>query len=99
MVKVVPEVIDYALRLTRLTRESHGMSLGAGTRGAISLVQVAKAYAIMGGRDYVIPDDVKQASIPVLRHRIQVTPEVAISGQNIDGLLSSSLETVVAPRL
>ncbi len=99
MVKVVPEVIDYALRLTRLTRESHGMSLGAGTRGAISLVQVAKAYAIMSGRDYVIPDDVKQASIPVLRHRIQVTPEVAISGQNIDGLLSSSLETVVAPRL
>ena len=53
----------------------------------------------MSGRDYVIPDDVKQASIPVLRHRIQVTPEVAISGQNIDGLLSSSLETVVAPRL
>ena len=99
MVKVVPEVIDYALRLTRLTREFHGMSLGAGTRGAISLVQVAKAYAIMGGRDYVIPDDVKQASLPVLRHRIQVAPEVAISGQNIDDLLNSSLETVVAPRL
>jgi MoxR-like ATPase len=99
LVKVVPEVIDYALRLTRLTRESHGMSLGAGTRGAISLVQVAKAYAIMGGRDYVIPDDVKQASLPVLRHRIQVAPEVAISGQNTDDLLSSSLEAVGAPRL
>ena len=99
MVRVVPEVIDYALRLTRLTRESHGMSLGAGTRGAISLVQVAKAYAIMGARDYVIPDDVKQASLPVLRHRIQVAPEVAISGQNIDDLLSSSLDTVIAPRL
>ena len=99
LVKVVPEVIDYALRLTRLTRESHGMSLGAGTRGAISLVQVAKAYAIMEGRDYVIPDDVKQASLPVLRHRIQVAPEVAISGQNTDDLLSSSLEAVGAPRL
>ena len=99
LVKVVPEVIDYALRLTRLTRESHGMSLGAGTRGAISLVQVAKAYAIMGGRNYVIPDDVKQASLPVLRHRIQVAPEVAISGQNTDDLLSSSLEAVGAPRL
>ncbi|MEN8773109.1 MAG: MoxR family ATPase [Akkermansiaceae bacterium] len=99
MVKVVPEVVDYALRLTRHTREAHGMSLGAGTRGAISLVQVAKAYAIMGGRNYVMPDDIKQASLPVFRHRVQVAPEVAISGQNVDDLLSSSLETVVAPRI
>ncbi|MCX8238658.1 MAG: MoxR family ATPase [Akkermansiaceae bacterium] len=98
-VKVVPEVIDYAIRLTRHTRETHGMSLGAGTRGAISLVQVAKAYAVMAGRDYVIPDDIKQASLPVFRHRVQVTPEVAISGQNVDNLLKSSLESVVAPRV
>jgi len=99
MVKVVPEIIDYALRLTRHTREAHGISLGAGTRGAISLVQVAKAYAIMGGRDYVMPDDIKQASLPVFRHRVQIAPEVAISGQIVDDLLSSSLETVVAPRI
>lgn len=98
-VKVVPEVIDYAIRLTRHTREAHGMSLGAGTRGAISLVQVAKAYAVMAGRDYVIPDDIKQASLPVFRHRVQVAPEVAISGQNVDDLLRSSLESVVAPRI
>ncbi|MEJ6719380.1 MAG: MoxR-like ATPase [Akkermansiaceae bacterium] len=98
-VKVVPEVIDYAIRLTRHTRETHGMSLGAGTRGAISLVQVAKAYAVMAGRNYVIPDDIKQASLPVFRHRVQVTPEVAISGQNVDNLLKSSLESVVAPRV
>ena len=65
----------------------------------MSARKVAKAYAIMGGRDYVIPDDVKQASLPVLRHRIQVAPEVAISGQNTDDLLSSSLEAVGAPRL
>ena len=62
-ITVVPEVIDYALRLTRHTREAHGMSLGAGTRGAISLVQVSKAYAIMAGRDYVIPDDIKEAAL------------------------------------
>ncbi|MFT6862327.1 MAG: MoxR-like ATPase [Akkermansiaceae bacterium] len=98
-IKVVPEVIDYALRLTRHTREAHGMSLGAGTRGAISLVQVSKAYAIMAGRDYVIPDDIKEASLPVFRHRVQVAPEVAISGQNVDDLLRSALETIVAPRI
>jgi len=98
-VKVVPEVIDYALRLTRHTREAHGMSLGAGTRGAISLVQVAKAYAVMAGRDFVMPDDIKRASLPVFRHRVQVAPEVAISGQNVDDLLRSALETVEAPRV
>ncbi len=98
-VRVVPEVIDYALRLTRHTREAQGMSLGAGTRGAISLVQVAKAYAVIGGRDYVIPDDVQQASLPVFRHRVQITPEVAISGQNVDDLLKSALESIVAPRI
>lgn len=98
-VKVVPEVIDYALRLTRHTREAHGMSLGAGTRGAISLVQVSKAYALMAGRDYVMPDDIKRASLPVFRHRVQVAPEVAISGQNVDGLLTSALESVEAPRM
>ncbi|MFT7172048.1 MAG: MoxR-like ATPase [Paracoccaceae bacterium] len=98
-VRVVPEVIDYALRLTRHTRQAHGMSLGAGTRGAISLVQVAKAYAVMGGRDYVIPDDIKRASLPVFRHRVQISPEVAISGQNIDDLLTSALASVEAPRI
>ena len=99
MIKVVPEVIDYALRLTRHTREAHGLSLGAGTRGAISLVQVAKAYAIMAGRDYVMPDDIKRASLPVFRHRVQVAPEVAISGQNVDELLSVALASVEAPRV
>ena len=98
-VKVVPKVIDYAIRLTRHTREAHGMSLGAGTRGAISLVQVAKAYAVLAGRDFVMPDDIKQASLPVFRHRVQISPEVAISGQKVDDLLHSALESVEAPRV
>ena len=98
LVKVVPEVIDYAIRLTRYTREAPGFSLGAGTRGAISLVQLAKSYAVIAGRDYVIPDDVKRATLPVFRHRVQVAPEVAISGQNVDDLLTKALESVEAPR-
>ncbi|MDA7505903.1 MoxR family ATPase [Akkermansiaceae bacterium] len=98
LVKVVPEVIDYAIRLTRYTREAPGFSLGAGTRGAISLVQLAKSYAVIAGRDYVIPDDVKRATLPVFRHRVQVAPEVAISGQNVDDLLIKALESVEAPR-
>lgn len=97
-VSVVPEVVDYALRLTRFTRTAPGMSLGAGTRGAISLIQVAKAYAVISGRPHVIPDDVKSAAIPVFRHRVQVTPEVAISGEGVDDLLIKSLDSVEAPR-
>ncbi len=97
-VAVVPEVVDYALRLTRYTRESPGLSLGSGTRGAISLVQVAKAYAIIDGREYVTPDDIKFAAVPVFRHRVQVSPEVAISGQNVDDILAKGIETVEAPR-
>ena len=96
--KVVPEVIDYALRMTRHTREAPGLSLGAGTRGAISLVQLAKAYAVIEGRDYVTPDDIKRAAIPVFRHRVHVAPEVAIRGQRVDDLLIQALESVEAPR-
>lgn len=98
-VEVVPEVIDYAIRLTRHTRQAPGMSLGAGTRGAISLVQLAKAYAVIEGRNYVIPDDVKSATLPVFRHRVQVAPEVAISGQNVDDLLRTAMDSVEAPRV
>ncbi|YCM45044.1 MoxR family ATPase [Verrucomicrobiaceae bacterium 227] len=98
-VSVVPAVVDYALRLTRHTREAPGMSLGAGTRGAISLVQLAKAYAIIAGRNYVIPDDIKSAALPVFRHRVQVSPEVAISGQNVDDLLRTAMASIEAPRI
>ncbi|MGJ8694985.1 MAG: AAA family ATPase [Verrucomicrobiaceae bacterium] len=97
-IRIVDEVIDYALRLTRHTREAPGLSLGAGTRGAISLVQLSKAYAAIAGRDFVIPDDIKMAALPVFRHRVQVTPEVAITGQDIDDLLRKVIESVEAPR-
>jgi len=97
-VRVVNEVVQYAVNLVRATREAQGISLGAGTRGAISLVSVSKAYAIMQGRDFVIPDDIKQAAIPVLRHRVQLAPELAISGQNIDDALATIVASVEAPR-
>lgn len=97
-VRAVPEVVDYAVNLTRATRSAQGIRLGAGTRGAISLVAVAKAYAVMGGRDFIMPDDVKYAAIPVLRHRIQLAPELAISGQTIDDALATLIASVEAPR-
>ncbi len=97
-VQAVPEVVAYAVALAQATRESRSISLGAGTRGAISLVRIGKAFAALEGRGYVIPDDIKRAALPVLRHRVQLTPEVAISGQEVDEVLRAIVESVPAPR-
>lgn len=97
-IRCVDEVVQYAVDIVRATRSTQGVSLGAGTRGAISLVRIAKSYAYIDGRDYVIPDDVKRAALPVLRHRVQLAPELAISGQNVDDALSSIVSGVEAPR-
>ncbi len=94
----VPDVIAYAVRLVRATRSSQGMTMGAGTRGAIALVKVGKAFALLSGRQYVTPDDIKSAALPVLRHRVVLSPEMAISGQRVDDFLSGLLRTVEAPR-
>jgi len=97
-IHVAPEVIDYAVAIVQATREARSVSLGAGTRGAISLVRIGKAFAVMDGRDYVVPDDVKRVALPVLRHRVQLTPEVAISGQDLDEVLRGIVAHVPAPR-
>ena len=97
-IQVVPEVVGYAVRLARATREAQGIALGAGTRGAISLVRVGKAFAAMAGRDFVTPDDIKSAALPVLRHRVAIAPELAISGQTVDQVLTGIVRGVEAPR-
>lgn len=96
--RIVPEVVAYAVALAHATRESRSISLGAGTRGAISLVRIGKAFAALEGRGFVTPDDIKRAALPVLRHRVQLTPEVAISGQEVDDVLLAIVESVPAPR-
>ncbi len=97
-VQVVPEVVGYAVALAQATRESRSVSLGAGTRAAISLVKIGKAFAALEGRGFVTPDDIKRAALPVLRHRVQLTPEIAISGQDIDEVLTAIIASVSAPR-
>ena len=97
-VQCLPDVTSYAVRIVRATREMQGLSLGAGTRGGISLVKTAKAFALLSGRTFVTPDDVKQAALPVLRHRVTLAPEMAISGQRVDDVLTALLRSVEAPR-
>lgn len=97
-VTCVPEVVSYAVRLARATREARGLALGAGTRGAIALVRAGKAFALLAGRGYLTPDDVKAAALPVLRHRVTLAPELAISGQRVDDVITGLLRAVEAPR-
>lgn len=97
-VDAVESVVRYAVAIARATRTHGAISLGAGTRGAISLVRIAKAYALLDGRRFITPHDVKRAALPVLRHRITLAPEVAISGQSVDAVLQSLIQTVEAPR-
>ncbi len=93
------QVLDYAIRIVRATRSWHGVAAGAGPRGGIALVRSARAAALMAGRDYVTPDDVKQMALPALRHRITPTPELQIEGQDSDALLGALLEKIEAPRI
>ncbi len=91
-------VYDYAVKIVRNTRNWPGVSLGAGPRGSIALIRAARAAALLAGRDFVIPDDVKSIAIATLRHRIALAPELEIEGHNIDTVLSSLLNKVEAPR-
>jgi len=96
---VDPRVSDYAVRITRATRNWIGISAGASPRGGISLVRAARARALLSGRDFVTPDDVKDVALPALRHRVTLAPEVEIEGHGTDRLLAALLEKVDAPRL
>jgi MoxR-like ATPase len=92
-------VLGYAVRLARTTRESAGLSRGAGPRASIALVRCARARALMGGRTFATPDDVKAVALGVLRHRVAVAPELEIEGRDADSVLADLLAQVEAPRL
>jgi len=97
--RVDDQVVDYAVRIVRATRETAGLALGAGSRGAISLVRGARAVALMDGRNYVTPDDVKKVALPCLRHRIALAPDALLEGRRPNDLLAGIIETTAAPRL
>jgi MoxR-like ATPase len=91
-------VLDYAIRLVRATRTWAGVIAGAGPRGGISVVRAARAAALLAGRDFVTPDDVKRMALPALRHRISPSPELELEGRDADGILKGLLEKIEAPR-
>lgn len=96
--RVDDSVTDYAVRITRATREWPGLAVGAGSRGAIALVRAARVVALMNGRDFVTPDDIKHIAVPALRHRVALTPDALLEGRRTDEVLTAVIDSVAAPR-
>jgi MoxR-like ATPase len=97
-VQVDAQVLDYAVRIAAATRRWQGIAAGAGPRGSIALVRAARACALLDGRDFTTPDDVRQVALPALRHRISLTPELQLAGQSVDAVIEALLAQVDAPR-
>jgi MoxR-like ATPase len=97
-VKVERTLFNYVLELTRRTRDWPAISLGASPRAAISLLTASKAIAAVDGREYLIPDDVKAALLPALRHRILLKPEAELEGMTVDQVLGDVLNAIEVPR-
>ncbi|HXN73881.1 MAG TPA: MoxR family ATPase [Candidatus Acidoferrales bacterium] len=97
-VRVEPALRSYVVSLARRTRDWPAISLGASPRAAIGLFFVARALAGMDGRDYLLPDDVKNAALPVLRHRILLKPEADLEGLTSDQVIKQVIGAVEVPK-
>ncbi len=97
-VTVDDSVTDYAVRIVRTTRTWNGVAMGCGPRGGIALVRAARAIALIAGRDFATPDDVKRIAPAALRHRLLPAPELEIEGHTSDTILKALLAQVEAPR-
>ena len=97
-VRVEPALHSYVVSLIRRTRDWPAISLGASPRAAVGLFFVARALAGMDGRDYLLPDDVKAAALPVLRHRILLKPEADLEGLTADTVLGQVIASVDVPK-
>ena len=97
-VRITSEVAGYIVDLARATRAAPSFQLGVSPRGATALMNSARAWAWLCGRDYVTPDDVKALALPALRHRVALTPEASMDGTGADEVLQGILTTTPVPR-
>ncbi|HEX8726391.1 MAG TPA: MoxR family ATPase [Gemmatimonadaceae bacterium] len=97
-VRVAPEVREYIAAITRATRDESALSLGASPRATVALMRAARAAAVLQGRDFVTPDDVKDRVLAALRHRVTVAPELEVEGRSADDVLLAVLARIEAPR-
>ena len=98
-VGVDPQIIDYTVRLVAATRDWPALSVGAGPRAGIALISCARAYALLAGRDFVTPDDIKAIWLPAMRHRVRLSTQMEMEGIQVEQVLNELAASVPAPRL
>ncbi len=96
-VRVEPSLTGYITALVHATRDAPALTLGASPRASVALLKLAQAAALLDGRDYVIPDDVKSLAVAVLRHRVIVAPELELEGVSADDAILTLIQRVEAP--
>ncbi len=97
-VRVEDAIINYITSIIRATRNSPALLLGASPRASVYLMLAAKAYAALQGRDYVMPDDIKDMALPVLRHRLIIRPEARVDDVSSDNIIMKILDRIEVPR-
>jgi MoxR-like ATPase len=97
-IRLSDALIDYIVDVIRASREHSSLDVGGSTRAANMLAAAVRAFAALQGRDFVIPDDVKTLALPVLRHRLTLSPSAEIEGLTADGVLREILDQTPAPR-
>ncbi|MEI8280870.1 MAG: MoxR family ATPase [Armatimonadota bacterium] len=95
---VEDKIFNYIYEIVKTTRDNRDIMVGASPRAGIGLMNISKAIARMRGRNFVIPDDVKEFAPAVLRHRIQLRPESEIEGQTTDDVIQRILDSISVPR-
>jgi MoxR-like ATPase len=97
-IRLSEPLIDYIVDVIRATREHSSLEVGASTRAANMLASAVRAFAVLQGRDFVIPDDIKFLALPVLRHRLTMSPSAEIEGLTTDRIMREVLDQTPVPR-
>jgi MoxR-like ATPase len=95
--EVSPDLLEYIVAIIRATRSHPQIQVGSSPRGSLALVQLARAQAVLHGRDYVLPDDIKNIAVPALAHRITLRPELWVRQVKGDDVVAGLLGSVPVP--
>jgi len=92
------KIIDYITKIVQMTREFPGIEVGSSPRGSVALFKAGRVKAMLNGRDFVTPDDIKSLALPILRHRIMLDAETEIEGETTDEYVKRILDKTEVPR-
>lgn len=95
---IEPHLLKYIAEIIINTRSNQFLYIGASPRASIAILKASKAYAAMNGRDFVTPEDIKQVAVPVLQHRIIVTPEREMEGVTSKQIITQIIQSIEIPR-